>query len=323
MTDHSSRIGPGQGSQRDWSTVRLSSCTVVLAVLLVACSSSDSTSSSATQITPTIFAASSEDTSSASGDTTATTRATTATSATIQVATTTTDAQEDAPWELVGLGDSFTATQNSKGQTYLDLFAAALQTSEGRTVNVHNRSDDANTTARLLEHLRADEATRAAVGKADIIVISVGGNDSDPFAVYPQGTCIPTQLLSDCLATYAPTFAANYEQILDEVGRLRSGRPTAIRVTSADNPFVGWSEAPTATFGVDFYAQVAEAETDAACSVAAKYGATCLDYLHIFGGPDGTADPAAFLGPDHAHPGDVGIQAISDELVRLGVAELH
>lgn len=37
----------------------------------------------------------------------------------------------------------------------------------------------------------------------------------------------------------------------------------------------------------------------------------------------GTADPAPFLGPDHAHPGDAGMQAISDALVRLGVAELQ
>ena len=238
-------------------------------------------------------------------------------------ATTTLGSQEGASWEVVGLGDSFTATQNSKGQTYLDLYATALQTSERRAVNVHDLSDDANTTARLLEHLRTDEATRTAVSKADIIVISVGGNDSDPFGVYPDGTCSRSQPLSDCLAAYAPRFAANYESILTEVDHLRSGTPTSIRVTSADNPFVGWSEAPSATFGVDFYAQVAAAETEAACSTAIKHGASCLDYLHIFGGPDGTADPAPYLGPDHAHPGDAGIEAISDALIRLGVAELQ
>jgi lysophospholipase L1-like esterase len=226
-------------------------------------------------------------------------------------------------WHVVVLGDSFTATQNSKGRTYVDVYAASLQTSEGRMVEVDDLSDDANTTARLLEHLRTDDSTRAKVGAADIIVISVGGNDSDPFAVYPDGTCSPTQTLADCLTTYAPTFAANYEGILEEVVTLRSGKATAIRVSSADNPFVGWSEAPTATFGVDFYAQVAAAETEAACSAATEHGALCVDYLHILGGPDGTADPAPFLGPDHAHPGDVGIQAIGDALIDLGVEELH
>lgn len=279
-------------------------CAVLLSGIFTACSSSVGRSSGAPDTSPTTLAASSQD-------------------ATTVGATITPAVPKGKTWELVGLGDSFTATQNSKGQTYLDLYAAALQTSGGRSVTVNDLSDNANTTARLLEQLRTDEATRAAVSKADIVVISVGGNDSDPFAVYPQGTCIPSQPLSDCLATYAPTFAANYESILTEVERLRSGLATALRVTSADNPFVGWSEAPSTTFGVDFYAQVAAAETEAACSTASKHGAKCLDYLHIFGGPDGTADPAPFLGPDHAHPGDVGIQAISDALVRLGVAELQ
>ena len=153
-------------------------------------------------------------------------------------------------------------------------------------------------------------------------MISVGGNDSDPFGVYPQGTCSPSQPLPECLATYAPTFAANYDSILAEVTRLRAGKPTAIRVTSADNPFVGWSEAPSPTFGVGFYAQVAQAETDAACAAATAHEALCIDYLHIFGGADGAADPAPFLGPDHAHPGDVGIQAIGEALTHLGVPEL-
>ena len=254
-----------------------------------------------------------------------------ATSATTQVTVTDTSlaaTNTDIPaprgsWQVAALGDSFMATQNSKGQTFVDLYAAALQGSEQRTVTVDDLSDDSNTTARLLERLRTDDSTRSSVSNADIIVISVGGNDSDPFGVYPQGTCSPTQPLPDCLATYAPTFAANYELILTEVDSLRNGQPTAVRVTSADNPFVGWSEAPTPTFGVDFYAQVAQAETDAACAAATSHAALCVDYLHIFGGPDGTADPAPFLGPDHAHPGDVGIQAISDALAQLGLSELQ
>jgi len=70
-------------------------------------------------------------------------------------------------------------------------------------------------------------------------------------------------------------------------------------------------------------AQVAEAESKAACNIATSHGALRVDYLHIFGGPEGTTDPARFLGPDHAHPGDLGIRAIAVELVRLGVPELR
>jgi lysophospholipase L1-like esterase len=225
-------------------------------------------------------------------------------------------------WTIVALGDSFTKTQDSHGDTYLDLFAIALQESDGVPVTVDDLSDDANTSGRVADNLRHDATTRAAVANADIVLVSVGGNDSDPFATYPPGTCAPTQPLPRCLKVYAPTFTRNYAAILGAVERLRGGRPTAVRVTSADNPFVGWSEAPSATFGVDFYRQVAEAETATACRIADEHGALCVDYLHLFGGVDGTRDPKKYLGPDHAHPGDLGIRLIADTLISLGVQEL-
>ena len=225
-------------------------------------------------------------------------------------------------WTIVGLGDSFTKTQDSHGDTYLDLFAADLAQTHHLPVTVDDLSDDANTSARVADLLRHDAAVRDAVAGADIVLVSVGGNDSDPFATYPEGTCAPSEPLRRCLRTYAPTFTHNYQRILQTIDLLRAGRPTAVRVTSADNPFVGWSEAPSATFGVDFYRQVAEAETAAACRIATRHEAMCVDYLHLFGGADGTGDPKEYLGPDHAHPGDVGIRLIADTLVAIGVPEL-
>lgn len=237
--------------------------------------------------------------------------------ASVVAATTTTSA-----WHVVGLGDSYMSAQNAQGQGFMDLFGSALQSATGHAVEVDAMTDDANTTTRLLNKLQTDEATRTAVGNADVVVISVGGNDSDPFGVFPKGTCTPEQALADCLKAYAPTYAANYEQILSEIEALRAGRPTAIRVTSADNPFVGWSEAPSDTFGRDFYAQVAEAETAAACSAAEQHGGKCVDYLHVFSGADGGEDPAPYLADDHAHPGDKGIETIAGLLTDLGVPEL-
>lgn len=238
--------------------------------------------------------------------------------------TSTSEATEADPgWQVVGLGDSFTKTQNTQGKTYLDLFAADLQNSVGFPVTVTDLSDDANTSARLADALRHDQTLRESVAAADIVLVSVGGNDSDPFGVYPPGTCSPTQPLPSCLRAYAPTFTGNYRTILTAIDGLRTSKPTAVRVTSADNPFVGWSEAPNPSFGVNFYRQVAEAETAAACGIAAEHHALCVDYLHLFGGADGTRDPGKYLGSDHAHPGDAGIRLIADTLVALGVPELR
>jgi hypothetical protein len=93
-------------------------------------------------------------------------------------------------------------------------------------------------------------------------------------------------------------------------------------VTSADNPFVGWAQAPSPTFGMDFFAQVAAAETATACGVAKKHGAKCIDYLHVFSGKNGLADTSKYLDPDHNHPGDVGIKVIADLLSLSGTPEL-
>lgn len=91
---------------------------------------------------------------------------------------------------------------------------------------------------------------------------------------------------------------------------------------SADNPFVGLPEAPSKTFGVDFFAQVAAAETEAMCAVAKKHGAQCVDFRYIFSGKDGTSDPKRYLAADHGRPGDLGIKVVAAELLRPGFPEL-
>jgi lysophospholipase L1-like esterase len=227
-----------------------------------------------------------------------------------------------AALHVVGLGDSYMSAQNSKGQSFMDLYAAQLEAKLGRSVDVTSLTADNATTASVRENLTTDTKYRDKVANADVIVISVGGNDSDPFGVYPRGTCAPGGTPAACLKAYAPTFAGNYDAILTAVSTLRAGKPTTIRVTSLDNPFVGWSQAPTPTFGKDFYAQVAAAETDTVCALATKHGAKCVDYLHIFSGKDGLADTSKYLDPDHNHPGELGLKVIADQLVRSGTPEL-
>ena len=212
------------------------------------------------------------------------------------------------------------SAQNAKGQTFMDVFVGQLQRRLGREVELTNLSTDDATTARVKESLSKDTEYRASVAGADVVVVSVGGNDSDPFGTYPKGTCAPEQPLTVCLKTYAPGLASNYDTILTLITTLRAGKPTAVRLTSQDNPFVGWAEAPSKQFGRLFYAQVAEAETMAAATVARKHGARLVDYLHVFSGKDGLSDPAKYLASDHAHPGDKGIQVIADQLTRLGAS---
>jgi lysophospholipase L1-like esterase len=223
---------------------------------------------------------------------------------------------------LVGLGDSYMSAQNAKGESFMDVYAAALEKKLGRKVRLTLLTSNNATTMTVRQGLADGGKYRSEVAGADVIVLSVGGNDSDPFGMYPKGTCAPQQPLPACLKAYAPMLTANYEAILGSIAALRAGKPTALRVTSMDDPFVGSPDAPSKTFARDFARQIAAAETAAIFAVGKAHGAQPVDYLRMFSGPDGLSDPAQFLAADHGHPGAVGIQAIADELMRLGVPEL-
>jgi lysophospholipase L1-like esterase len=214
------------------------------------------------------------------------------------------------------------SAQNAKGESFMDLYAAALESKIGRPVELALVASGDMTSAKLKERLATNDSTRASVANADVVVISVGGNDADPFGIYPHGTCAPMQPLPACLEAYSPTLAGNYEAILTAISDLRAGKPTAVRVTSMDDPFVGMPEAPSATFARDFFAQVVEAQTQAVFAIAERHGAKRVDYLHVFSGADGLSDPAQYLAPDHSHPGELGIQVIADLLDELGIPEL-
>lgn len=223
-----------------------------------------------------------------------------------------------AGWNLVALGNSIVS------EGYPQLFADLVEQQTGKPVAVTSFADGSNTSAAVLASLRETRSVREAVEAADIVTITVGGNDADPFATYPVGACAPGGKASACLARYASDLAVNYEAILTEIEKLRAGEPTLVRPTSPDyNPFIGWDAAPTKTFGLDFYRQVADAETQMVCDLATKHGLVCADIYHAFNGPAGSKDAAPFLASDHAHPSGAGSQLIAETLMNAGLAPLE
>lgn len=232
-------------------------------------------------------------------------------------------ASTSADWILVAFGDSIATEGVADGSSYPELYAKAIEARTGRTVSVIDLAGDATTTGSVLAALGSVEVTKS-VALADIITITAGGNDVDPFATYPAGTCAASQAAAACLAAYNPGIEARYREILTKISTLRQGRPTVIRVTSPDyNPFIGWNQAPSDTFGVDFYRQVAAAETEVVCRVAPEFGAACADFLTPFNGEDGSADAAQYLTADHAHPDMAGRQLIADTLMATGLVPLQ
>lgn len=221
-------------------------------------------------------------------------------------------------WTYVALGDSIV------GEGYPQLLANLIQDQAGKSVTVTSLADGGETSATLLASLRAVGPVRDAVAGADIVTITVGGNDVDPFGTFPADMCAPGGVESTCLARYNPDFEVNLDAILTEIENIRAGQPTLIRPTTPDyNPFIGWDAAPTPEFGLSFYRQVADAEAQAVCSLAMTHGLVCADFYHEFNGTDGTEDGGSLLAADHAHPSAAGSQLIAQVILDAGLAPLR
>ena len=229
---------------------------------------------------------------------------------------------------VVVLGDSIaTGSEGGSGTSYGAVYADLLEQQTGQQVELTNLADPSETSATLLTALGSPEL-KEAVASSDIVVITVGGNDGDPFATYEPGVCAAGGDPAACIGAYAPDQEANLDAIIGAVEELRAGQPTAIRLTSPDyNPFVGVDEIADVPpfpkeFGLTFFRQVAEAENDNACRVAEAHDAGCADFLHVFNGAQGDQPATAYLGADHLHPSEAGQQAIAKALLGTGLAPL-
>jgi hypothetical protein len=114
------------------------------------------------------------------------------------------------------------SAQNANGESFMDVYAAELEKELERPVDVTLITSGDSTSAKVRESLASDGSTGASVENADVIVISVGGNDSDPFGMYPK-TCAPSQPLAACLKAYSPTLEGNYESILASIAECGRG----------------------------------------------------------------------------------------------------
>ncbi len=233
-----------------------------------------------------------------------------------------------ATLHLVGIGDSIPAAGEggAKGVSYVELYGDMVRARTGEAVQVTNLAEPPATSSSVLSSLQTAKTYRDAVAGADIITITVGGNDGDPFAKHAVGICAAGVEPTDCLASYAPTLARNLDGILTEIDKLRAGKRTVVRVTSPDyDPFIGVTRiagvpAFPRDFGVAFYRQVAAAETIEACRVAAAHAAKCVDFFHAFNGPHGTDAATKYLAPDHLHPSALAQHRIAELLMASGLS---
>jgi lysophospholipase L1-like esterase len=222
---------------------------------------------------------------------------------------------------IVGLGDSVPAASGCPCTSFVTLLGARVTRDIGAPVSVQNLGTPGQTSSRLLAALGDAQPAAEDVAGADLITITIGANDFH-WSAYSSGHCGG----ADGLGCYQPemmSLRANLKAIIDRIKALRSGRPTAIRVTGYWNI---WKDGAVALRWGPQYVRVGDALTRQVnrtiADVAEEEGVTFVDIYTPFKGATGSDDDTWLLAPDGDHPSQQGHQLIADALADAGLAPL-
>jgi hypothetical protein len=227
---------------------------------------------------------------------------------------------------VVALGDSWPAGGHCDGcRTFTGRFADDLAERYGTPVkfldlaqSVVPATGKGQTPASLLDDLRSDPEVREAVASADIVVVSNGLNvlDDGSLEAFMAGTCGGADD-ADCFRPLGPAWESDFDAILTEIESLRGGRPTAMRLVTAENLFIsdpGLVADLGAEFGMAQGKLVIDTLAETMCGAAAEHGAVCIDARTILNGP--AQDQPVDEDSPESH------QKIADALLASGLPEL-
>jgi lysophospholipase L1-like esterase len=218
---------------------------------------------------------------------------------------------------VVALGDSeTTGSGDPTGVGWVGRYAKLVRVRRGRDVQVTNLARDGKTSGELLSDIRGDLKTRAALDKADVVLLGIGGADlnagDDAFAA---GKCRGT-------ACYRPVLAAFARNFDETVGGIRSSGDAVILAVAPPNVLTGAEDVIPpflrrhATKIGAFQARTA---TRAICKVMATHDGSCVDLLTAFNGASGTSDAYAkglLNHRDCCYPNAAGQQRIAELLLK-------
>lgn len=261
---------------------------------------------------------------------------------------------DNGSWNMVVLGDSSNRPTECDGcDGYVNDYAQAIEQRAGVPVDIHNDSAielsnvptvDASA---LLAQILTDPAVRRDIRNADIIVITVGFNDTpwnrldDPCDAAPQYPVVRwSEITTDCTDRVVAEYKHTLDQILTQIDHLRGcgelpgappcskrgGKDTLIRVVTVYNSTIGdtvdpsWNS-PTA---IPPTIRGNDMMVHAQCEVAGFHGGRCADIYHVLNGPSGNKPAAAYLDPHgYTHLNQLGHKAAAAALIKLGVLPLR
>lgn len=232
-------------------------------------------------------------------------------------------------FSLVGLGDSVAGGLKCESpcQSYVLTFGELAEAALSMPVNATNlATNDGLYSSLLLERVEQEAPYRSAIAAADIITLQVGGNDW-------QGPCNFENHLT-CLPAGLEKVRPRLDGILSEIVALRAGRPTALRVVTYYNGFLGNIRTPSiwsfparpsdiAAFDTDFRQALLDFNA-MICELAVAHGAVCVDIAPAFNGPnEDTPAASGLINADGAHALEAGQNLIAETLAAAGFEEIE
>lgn len=243
-----------------------------------------------------------------------------------------------APWSLVAVGDSLLFNWKDYCPGCINAvvrYAHSITEATGHPVDLRNLSQaNGLQTDGLLEELQTDVQRREALANADIIVVSIGANDSpfnrddDPCDGDSSGTIDWSKFNPTCAATAAEIFRPKLESVFAQIVALRAGKSTIFRTITPYNDWLGGIDSANGNVTPPEATNPTRAVYDAwsamICKAAQANGFTCADTYHAFNGPDGLKPIAGDLtiSKMNGHPSDKGSEVIAGALANLGYAPL-
>jgi hypothetical protein len=168
------------------------------------------------------------------------------------------------PLEVLVLGDTSAGMHGCPDCfSYVDQLAVAMSEDGRRRIRIDDQTSAADRTPSsmpaLLERLRTDPSTRAAVDIADVIVLAVGSGDVTPA---PTTTRCHAERRSRCPEITISQFRYNLTAWIAETDHIRHQRPLVLRVIT-----------PPPTSGLPSQNHVART----ACQIADAHRAACVN----------------------------------------------
>jgi lysophospholipase L1-like esterase len=228
---------------------------------------------------------------------------------------------------VVALGDSETSGNGDPtGAGWVGRYADLLRTRRGLKVDVDNLAVEGKTSADLLADLRGDPTTRAAVKRAQVILLGIGGADlNDGDDAFAAGRCRAER----CYAPVLDSFARNFDATVAEIRKLRGSSETALRATTMPNVLTGAEDViPPFLRRVSTRVGTYQAKTAnrAICRTMAKYDGQCIDVLRAFNGRAGVKnayDTGLLNHEDCCYASAKGQQLMAEMLLGTGLAPVR